>query len=67
MKQQRIKMLKECMEKIKAIQDCYLGAHSGWVLLQAAHGHVMSLHHLEAETTFDEKTLGVKGSEAEEE
>lgn len=62
MKEKRIEMLKECMKKIKEVQDCYLGAHSGWVLLQAAYGHVTSLHHLEAETQFDEETLGVKNA-----
>lgn len=60
MKEQRIKMLEECIAKIKEVQACYLGAHSAWVLLQAAYGHVTSLHHLEAEANFDEETLGVK-------
>lgn len=62
MKENRIKLLEECMLKIREAQNCYR-AHSGWLLLQAAHGHVMSLHHLEAKTTFSEETLGVKNGD----
>jgi|GEM_PF-3992896 hypothetical protein len=60
MKENRIKRLKDCMDEIKRIQEFYVGASSGWILLQAAKGHLTSLHHLEAETHFDEETLGVK-------
>lgn len=60
MKDHRVKMLREIMEKMKEVQTSYEPASSGWVLLQASWGHVMSLHHLESETHFSDKTLGVK-------
>jgi hypothetical protein len=60
MKEKRIKMLAECLEKIKEVQENYVGASSGWVLLRAAWGHISSLHHLESDTNFDDDTLGVK-------
>lgn len=57
MKEKRIEMLSDCMKAIKEVQDFYKSALEGWVLLQAAHGHIMSLHHLETETNFDKETL----------
>ena len=60
MKEKRIASLKECMAKLKEAQEPYVGGSSAWVLLQSAFGYVTSLHHLEAETKFDEETLGVK-------
>ncbi len=60
MKDKRIKMLAECMAKIKEVQDYYIGAYTGWILLQAAKQHIMALHHLEDETNFSEEELGVK-------
>lgn len=60
MKENRIKMLIECMLIIQELQKSYTPASPGWILLQAAYGHVKSLHHLEDETVFDEEILGVK-------
>lgn len=53
-------MLKNCMNEIKKIQEFYVAGSSGWVLLQTAKGHLISLHYIEADTNFDEETLGVK-------
>ena len=59
MKEQRIKMLSECVEKILEIQTKYMPGHSGWILLQAAQGHLKSLHYLE-DANFEGEHLGVK-------
>jgi hypothetical protein len=60
MKNKRIKMLKECLNKINEIQGFYIAVSPAWILIQTAKGHLTSVHHLEAETKFDEETLGVK-------
>lgn len=60
LKEDRIRMLDEIIKKIKEVSILYKEASPGWVLLQAAYGHINSIHHLESETKFSEKTLGVK-------
>lgn len=59
-KDKRIIMLNDCFGSIKGIQLFYVPDSPGWVFLQAAVGPVKSLYHLEAETNFDDETLGVK-------
>jgi hypothetical protein len=58
-KQHRIEMLSDCINKIKEVSTLYTMASPGWTLIHAAWGHINSLHYLESETNFDEKTLGV--------
>jgi len=65
-REDRIRMLNELMKKIKEVSKIYREASPAWILLQAAYGHINSIRHLEAETNFDEKTLGVKFQEKNE-
>ncbi len=60
LKNDRIKMLAECINKIKEVSLLYNQASPAWTLIQNAYGHINSVHHLESETNFDEKTLGVR-------
>ena len=60
LKENRIKMITDCLLKIEEIQELYQGAHPAWVLIRAARGHVQALRYLEAESNFDDETLGVK-------
>jgi hypothetical protein len=57
-KDERIKALKEMMDKVKEIQNSYIAGSSGWSLLQAAWGPLMVMHHLETETVFSDQTIG---------
>lgn len=61
MKVKRIKMLMDCLVNLQEIKNEYIGASPAWILINAAQGHLKSVHHLEAETNFDEETLGVCG------
>lgn len=63
LKEERIEMLDETINKIKEVSMLYTKASPGWTLIQASWGHINSLRHLEAETNFDEKTLGVRFNE----
>lgn len=60
MKDKRIKYLNDCLFELEEAKKNYIPASPGWILIHTAQGHIKSLHHLEAEANFDEKTLGVK-------
>lgn len=61
MKENRIKELKEIIDKIKEMQNSYVAGTSAWSLLQAASGPIIVLHHLEGENLFADEVLGAKG------
>ena len=58
MKEKRIEMIKMMMDSVKKIQESYIQGSSGWALLQAAWSPLMVMHHIEAETIFDDKIIG---------
>lgn len=62
----RIDELEVVMHHLKKASSFYIPSSPAWVLIQAAWGHINSLHHLEAKTNFDENTLGVKDTEGSE-
>lgn len=62
----RIDGLETIMHQLKRVSSFYVPSSPAWVLIQAAWGHINSLHHLEAKTNFDENTLGVKDTEGSE-
>ncbi len=64
MKEKRIAQLEICMNELKAVSVLYKQASPAWILIQATWCHLKSIHHLEAETKFDSKTLGAKDEEA---
>ncbi len=64
-KKLRLDALESCTTAIKTLSQCYNPVSPAWILLQAAFGHINSIHHLESDTTFDEETLGVKGNNNE--
>jgi hypothetical protein len=58
-KEDRIELLSKCVDLLIRIKDCYQYGFPGHLLTQAALAHIRSAHHLEAETNFDNITLGV--------
>lgn len=60
MKEERIKMLKECMDNIKKIQENYIEDYPGCILSEAAYAYINSLHNLETKANFSDEKLGVK-------
>ncbi len=59
MKLERIKKLMDCVILLQELRNEYHAPGSGWILLQSARSNVITLHHLESETTIDEEALGV--------
>jgi hypothetical protein len=59
MKNERIELLKKILLDLEIAKNEYIKVSPAWILINTAQGHVKSLHHLEAETSFDEETLGV--------
>lgn len=63
LKEERIEMLAETLNKIKELSLIYKEGSPAWVLIQASFGHIKSVHYLESEANFDEETLGVRFNE----
>jgi hypothetical protein len=63
LKEERIEMLDDTINKIKEVSMVYTKASPGWTLIQAAWEHINALRHLESEINFDEQTLGVRFDE----
>lgn len=59
-KSERVKKLQECLDILIELKDLYTPVSPGWVLINTAHGHIISVHHLESDTNFDGKIIGVK-------
>lgn len=60
MKEERVKMLMNCLLNLEELKKEYLGASPGWILIHAAQNHLKSVYYLEESGCSDEKTLGVK-------
>jgi len=59
-KEKRITMLTNCLLYLQKIRNEYRPSSPAWVLIHAAQEHIKGLHHLEAQTNFDEETLGAE-------
>lgn len=56
----RIEILNNNIQSLKETMKLYNVGSPAWTLMQAALGHVNSLYHLEAQTSFDDETMGVR-------
>lgn len=61
MKESRLKNIEDCLFYLKELSTSYKPASPGWILIQAAYGHLKSVHYLE-KSEFQEETLGVKNA-----
>lgn len=59
MKEKRIEDLDNAINQLIYLSTLYRKASPAWILIQAAWGHIHSVHHLEKDTAFCEETLGV--------
>jgi len=60
MKQKRIKMLEECIDKINEISSMYTVSSSGYILSESARCFIGSLHYLENRSEDIDEMIGVK-------
>lgn len=63
-KEKHLKLMLDTMVNLQEIKNNYIPASPGWILANTAQGHLKSLHHLCAETNFDDETLGVRNVES---
>jgi ubiquinone biosynthesis protein COQ9 len=62
----RLQTLKTVLSDLHTLSSFYTNASPGWTLIQNAWRHIDSIYHLEKDTNFDKKTLGVKQDEHDE-